>query len=78
MNAKGIVAIFMLVLPLFCRSSIFADGFDSVRCGFDVRKALLGRTMPNERVVVIEERHKDPGRRDYWMKIIDYYRVLEL
>jgi len=41
-----------------------ADGFDSVRCGFDVRKALLGRTMPNERVVVIEARHKDLGLKD--------------
>ncbi len=41
-----------------------ADGFDSVRCGFDVRKTLLGRTMPNERVVLIEERHKDLGLKD--------------
>ncbi len=65
MKTKGIVAIFMLVLLLLCRSSICAaDGFDSVRCGFDVRKALLGRTMPNERVVVIEERHKDLGLKD--------------
>jgi len=55
----------MLVLALFCASTICnADGFDSVRCGSDVRKALLGRTMTNEKVVVIEERHKDLGLKD--------------
>jgi hypothetical protein len=65
MKTKGIVAIFMLVLPLFCLSSICdADGFDSVHCGSDVRKALLGRTMSNERIVVIEERHKELGLKD--------------
>ena len=65
MKTKGIVAIFMLVLPLFCGTSICdADGFDSVQCGSDVRKALLGRTMQNERTVVIEERHKDIELKD--------------
>jgi hypothetical protein len=65
MKTKATVAIFMLVLPLFCGASICdADGFDSVRCGSDVPKALLDRTMPNERVSVIEERHKDLGLKD--------------
>jgi hypothetical protein len=65
MKTKGIVTFFMLVLPLFCSSSVCcADGFDSVRCGADVRKALLGRTMSNERVIVIEARHKDLGLKD--------------
>src|SRR5947207_11359420 len=64
-KTKGIVATFMLVLPLFCGSSICnADGFDSVRCGSDVRKALLGRKMSNETIVVLEERHKDLGLKD--------------
>ena len=65
MKTKGTVAIFTLVLPLFCGASICdADGFDSVRCGSDVPKALLGRTMPNEKVTVIEGRHKDLGLKD--------------
>src|SRR5438046_4279587 len=65
MKAKGIFAIFMLVLPCFGASSICdADGFDSVRCGSDVRKALLGRTMSNETIVTIEARHKDLGLKD--------------
>jgi hypothetical protein len=62
---KGTVAIFMLVLPLFCGTGIcHADGFDSVRCGADVRKALLGTKMTNEKVTVIEERHKDLELKD--------------
>jgi hypothetical protein len=65
MKSKATIAIFMLVLPFFCGTSICdADGFDSVRCGSDVPKALLGRTMPNERVIVIEERHKDLGLKE--------------
>jgi hypothetical protein len=62
---KGIAATFMLVLALFCGSSICAaDGFDSVRCGSDVRTALLGRKMSNERIVVLQEKHKDLGLKD--------------
>src|SRR6476469_9064258 len=62
---KGVVAIFALVIPLFCMTRIYgADGFDSVRCGSDVRKALLGRKMSNEKIVAIEERHKDLGLKD--------------
>jgi hypothetical protein len=65
MKTRRRVAIFMLGVPLFCGSSICnADGFDSVRCGSDVRKALLGRRMSNERIVVLEERHKDLGLKD--------------
>jgi len=65
MKTKGTVAISMLILPLFCGTSICdADGFDSVRCGADVRKALLGTTMTNEKVTVIEGRHKDLELKD--------------
>jgi hypothetical protein len=65
MKAKGIVPLSILVLALFWgTTNCDADGFDSVRCGSDVRKALLGRTMPNEKVVVIEERHKELGLKD--------------
>lgn len=65
MKTKGIVAILMLLLPRLCTSSSYAaDGFDSIRCGSDVRKALLGRTMWNEKVAALEERHKDLGLKD--------------
>jgi hypothetical protein len=56
---------FMLLILVLCGSNICAaDGFDSVRCGSDVGKALVGRTMPNEKVTVIEERHRDLGLKD--------------
>ena len=56
----------MLVVLLFCgRSVCDADGFDLVRCGSDVRKALIGRKMSNEKIVVLEERHKDLGLKDF-------------
>src|SRR5947208_12386968 len=61
-KTKGILAILILVVPLFCTSSVCdADGFDSVRCGSDIRTALVGRKMSNERIVVLQERHKDLG-----------------
>jgi hypothetical protein len=65
MKTKGIIATFMMVSALFCSSNICdADGFDSIRCGADVRKALLGHTMSNEKIVALEERHKDLGLKD--------------
>ena len=54
-----------LVLFLFCTgASGPQDGFSGVRCGADVPTALIGRFMRNERVVVIENRHKDLGLKD--------------
>ena len=66
MKTKRALAIFTLFLPLFCGAGTChpSDGFDSVHCGSDVRKALLGRKMPNERVVVIQDRHRDLGLED--------------
>jgi hypothetical protein len=50
---------------LFCGNACCAsDGFSAVRCGSDISKALIGRTMSNERVVVVEERHKNLGLKD--------------
>src|ERR1700693_426379 len=62
MRATKIYVTFMLVFLSFCMSSIFgADGFESVRCGSDIPKALLGRKTSNETIVVLEQRHKDLG-----------------
>ena len=65
MQTKRIVNTLFMILPLFCGSGAFAsDGFNSVRCGSDIRRALIGQTMTNERVVLIENRHKDIGLAD--------------
>jgi hypothetical protein len=67
---KAIVATFTLVIPLFCMSSICdADGFDSVRCGSDVREALLGCKMSNEKVSVLER-----GTKTWVLKIWEAQR----
>lgn len=60
MKTKEIASILMLLFLLFCSGSVYAgDGFESVRCGSDVPKALTGRKMSNDTVVVFEARHKD-------------------
>ena len=41
-----------------------SDVFGHIRCGSDVSKALVGRTMSNEPVAALQERHKDLGLED--------------
>jgi hypothetical protein len=60
MKTTKIAASLMGVLPLFCVGGVYAgDGFESVRCGGDIPKAMIGRKTSNEPVVQIEARHKD-------------------
>jgi hypothetical protein len=93
MKIRKILATFTLVFPLFCISNIYgADGFESVRCGEDVVKALRGRKTVNEPVVNLEARHQDIGLKDlgaeyvsdderlsliFWMICGEEYAVLE-
>lgn len=68
---RRIVAVLILTFPLVCLSTIYAgDGFESVKCGGDIAKALIGRKGKNEPVVKIEERHKDIGLKDLGAEII--------
>jgi hypothetical protein len=65
MQTKRILNALFVILPLFCGTGTYAlDGFSSVRCGSDIPLALKGRTMRNERVELIENRHKDIGLKD--------------
>jgi hypothetical protein len=60
-----ILRLLSVVAVLFCANDARAsDGFSAVRCGSDISKALIGRTMSNERVVVVEARHKNLGLKD--------------
>jgi hypothetical protein len=86
-----LVRVFGLIVALLCVTRLYAgDGFESVRCGSDIRKALIGRKTSNERVVVIEARHKDLGLKDlgaeeisdslnlvFWLICGEEYAVLE-
>ncbi len=40
------------------------DEFSSVRCGADIPKALIGKSVKHEKSRVIEDRHKDIGLQD--------------
>jgi hypothetical protein len=40
------------------------DQFAGIKCGGDIPKSLLGKRDSNERVAVLEERHKDLGLKD--------------
>jgi len=62
---RNLVTILPLALLLFSGGAFPShDGFSGVRCGSDIPRALIGRFMGNERVVVIENRHKDLGLKD--------------
>jgi hypothetical protein len=79
MKTKICFATFVLVLPLFYISSVYAgDGFESVRCGSDIAKALIGRKGSNEPVIKIEERHNDLGLKDLGAEIISEDQGLNL
>lgn len=49
---------------LFCVQGWAADEFDSIKCGADIPKAMVGKHSANERVVVIEARHSNLGLKD--------------
>jgi hypothetical protein len=65
MQIKRILSTLFVIFPLFCGRGVYAlDGFSTVRCGSDIRQALIGKTMRNERVVLTENRNKDIGLKD--------------
>ena len=61
-----IISILFLGGKAYCAS----DGFDKVKCGADIPKALIGQFMPDERVVVLERKHKNLGLKDLGADII--------
>ena len=70
-SMKTFFATLIFVLPLFCASNVYAgDGFEDVRCGSDVVKALRGHKTSNEPVVKIEARHQDLQLKDLGADII--------
>ena len=61
---KTVSGILFAAILFWSQPSYASDGFGSVRCGADIPKALIGRTLSNERVAVVEARHKDLGLHD--------------
>ena len=71
MKTKKLFVTLILTVPLLCVNSIYAgDGFEDVRCGSDIAKALIGRKIASEPVVKVEERHKDLGLKDLGADIV--------
>jgi hypothetical protein len=64
MKTKRILLAFFGVSLLAGTAAHSSDGFENIRCGSDIPAALIGKTMTNERVVVVENRHKDLGLKD--------------
>jgi hypothetical protein len=61
--------LFRSLLPFFAfcaghQALAAPDGFDAIQCGADIPKALLGKTLRNEKVSVLEARHKAIGLKD--------------
>jgi hypothetical protein len=49
----------ILIALMGCSHAYARDGFEKVRCGSDIAKALIGQRGSNEPVMTIERRHKD-------------------
>jgi hypothetical protein len=54
----------LVSLALLCTAAQAKDGFEAVRCGGDVAKALIGKRMSDEPVAAIEKRHAELGLTD--------------
>src|SRR5215813_4899249 len=54
----------LLFNVLVCIHGWAADEFDTVKCGADVPKAMVGGHSSNERVMVLEARHSNLGLKD--------------
>jgi hypothetical protein len=65
-----VYAILAAFLVLICGKASAADEFDAVRCGTDIPRALIGKYSPNERVVVLEARHRDLALKDMGADIV--------
>lgn len=53
--------IFFFLALLVCGKAWALDPFAGIKCGADLPKSLVGKHDSNERVAVLEQRHKDLG-----------------
>ena len=55
------IRVVLLVLTIVCGKAWALEEFESIKCGADIPKSLVGKRDSNERVAVLEERHKALG-----------------
>jgi hypothetical protein len=58
------IRVILFLLIIVCGKAWARDEFEGIKCGADIPKSLVGKRDSNERVAVIEERHKDLGLKD--------------
>jgi hypothetical protein len=61
---KTIAVSILLLIGCGVAQASAKDGFERVSCNADIAKALIGQCAANERIVVIEARHKDLRLKD--------------
>ena len=57
-------SLIVLFIVFVCVQAWAVDEFDTIKCGADIPKAMVGKHSSNERVVVIEARHGNLGLKD--------------
>lgn len=74
MSAMNIKSTILLLVTGLLVSNAFggSDGFDSIKCGSDIAKALIGKRLSNEPVEALEKRHPDLGLKDLGAEEISY------
>lgn len=55
------IRLILFLLIIVCGKAWALDEFEGIKCGADIPKSLVGKRDSNERVVVLEERHRDLG-----------------
>jgi len=56
--------LFVLFIAFICGQAWAADEFDTIKCGADIPKAMVGKRSSNERVMATEARHANLGLKD--------------
>jgi hypothetical protein len=57
----GLILLFLIIAGGKSRA---LDQFEGIKCGADIPKSLVGKRDSNERVAVLEQRHRDLGLKD--------------
>jgi hypothetical protein len=55
------IRVVLFLLVIVCGKAWALDAFAGIKCGADIPKSLVGKRDSNQRVVVLEQRHKDLG-----------------
>jgi hypothetical protein len=58
------IRLILFLLIIVCGKAWALDEFEGIKCGADIPKSLIGKHDSNERVVVLEKRHRDLGLED--------------